>query len=151
VRLKDNAILRYGSLSDYPITNTFKNLVIEDGGVVDFQHSVLDDNLNSKYYLYLDDLIINGSGLLTVQNWQDGRDFILVRKNSQNLTDALTKMAFTGYNPADIHLRDFNSDYWQISALPEPATYGAILAAAGLGLRAWKRRKRGLNKRGTIG
>jgi len=151
VTLRNNGRLSYGSLSDYSITNTFKNLIIESAGTIYFSHTDLEDSLNSKYYLYLDDLIINGNGLLTVQNWQDGRDFILVRKNSQNLADALTKMAFEGYDPANIHLRDFNSDYWQISALPEPATYGAILAAAGLGLRAWKRRKRGLNKRGTIG
>jgi len=147
VTLKDNATLRYQSLSNYPITNTFKNLAIEDGGIIHFQHSDLDDNFNSSYYLYLDDLIINGSGRLKVQNWQDERDFILVRKNSQNLADALTKMEFTGYNPANIHLRDFNSDYWQISALPEPATYGAILGTIGLGLVVWRRHRQSTNHR----
>jgi len=142
VTLRNNGNLAYGSLSNYSITNTFKNLVIENGGGIHFYHSDIKDSLNSKYYIYLDDLIISDAGLLIVTGWQDGRDFLLVRKSSQHLADALTKMAFVGYNPANIHLRDFNRDYWQISALPEPTTYGAIVATGGLVLAAWQRRRK---------
>jgi len=123
------------------ITNIFKNLIIKDNGVVQFNHSG-GKSLGSKYHIYLDDLIISQGGHLKIQGWQDGRDFLLVRKTSANLADALTKMAFVGYNPADIHLRDFNRDYWQISALPEPTTYGAIVATGGLVLAAWQRRRK---------
>jgi len=122
------------------ITNTFRELIIENSGVVHFNHSEYNSQ-NSKYHIYVDDLVINEGGHLKIRDWQDERDFLLVRKNSQNLADALTKMEFVGYDPANIHLRDFNSDYWQISATPEPTTYGAILAAAGLGLWTWRRRR----------
>jgi len=77
-----------------------------------------------------------------VSGWKDERDFLLVRKNSAHLSDALGRMKFEGYNPADIHLRDFSNDYWQISALPEPSTYGAMLGAVGLGLCCRSKRRR---------
>jgi len=142
VTLKDNAVFIYSLYYNHSITNTFKNLVVEEGGIIQFEHKQEANSLNPKYYLYLDDLIINNGGLLTIKDWQDGRDFLLVRKTSQHLTDALKKMEFKGYNPADIHLRDYNSDYWQISALPEPTTYGAIVSTVGLVLAAWQRCKR---------
>jgi len=128
--------------SDSNLSNTFKNLTIKDNGIINFAHNNNEfHDKNSKYYLYADELIIHDTGNLTIQDWQDGRDFLLVRKSSQHLADALTKMAFNGYNPANIHLRDFNRDYWQISALPEPTTYGAIVTLTGLGLWTLRRRK----------
>jgi len=142
ITLKNNAKFGYNALWDHSIENTFKNLIIENGGVINFIHTATNDTLNSKYYIYLDDLIINSGGILTVKDWQHERDHLLVRKDSQNLTDALGRMEFEGYNSANIHLRDWNSDYWEISALPEPSTYGAILGATGLGLWAWRKRRR---------
>jgi len=141
VTLKTNGVLQILSFSGSDITNTFKNLTIEDNGIIHFNHAE-GNSANAKYYIYLDDLIINQGGHLEVKDWQDGRDFLLVRKNSQNLADALGWMKFEGYNPADIHLRDFNSTYWQISALPEPTTYSAIVGLTGLGLWTWRQRKR---------
>jgi len=143
VTLKNNATLSYISLSSYSISNTFDRLSIENSGIIKFNHRIENsgNNTPNKYYIRLDDLFINSGGLLTIQDWQAERDFLLVRKTSANLADALTKMAFEGYDRNNIHLRDFNSDYWQISALPEPTTYGALLGAAGLGLWAWRRRK----------
>jgi len=128
------------------ITNTFRELIIENSGVVHFNHSEYNSH-SSKYHIYVDDLVINEGGHLKITDWQDERDFLLVRKNSQNLADALTKMEFVGYDPANIHLRDFNSDYWQISELPEPATYGAILGIVGLGLITWRKRRWASNER----
>jgi len=144
VTLKNNATLSYISLSSYSISNAFNKLSIENSGIIKFDHKIENtDNYNpNKYYIYLNDLVIKSGDLLTIQDWQDGRDFLLVRKTSANLADALTKIEFEGYNPANIHLRSYNSDYWQISALPEPATYGALLGAAGTGLWAWRRRTR---------
>jgi len=144
ITLSNNAHLKYIPLNYYSISNTLKELAIENGGLIDFDHTIEGTrNYNyNNYYITLDDLIINNRGLLTIKGWKAERDFILVRKNSQHLADALTKMDFEGYNSANIHLRNYNSDYWQISALPEPATYGALLGAASLGLWAWRRRKR---------
>jgi len=142
-----NITLRSGGAiiteSDSNLSNILKNLTIKDDGIINFAHKNNEfHDENSKYYLYADELIIHDGGNLTIKDWQDGRDFLLVRKTSQHLTDALKKMEFKGYNPADIHLRDYNSDYWQISALPEPTTYGAIISTVGLVLAAWQRRRK---------
>jgi len=144
VTLKNNATLSYVSLSSYSISNTFNKLSIENSGIIKFDHKIENSsNYNpNKYYLYLDDLIISDAGLLTIKDWQDGRDFLLVRKTSANLADALTKMAFEGYDRNNIHLRDYNRDYWQISSLPESTTYGAIISTVGLALAAWQRRRK---------
>jgi len=85
-----------------------------------------------KKYLYLDDLLVGQGGSLTVMGWLDGQDFLLVRKDSKGLDDALKKLEFEGYDRNRIHLVDFNKDYWEISAAPEPVTYGAILGGLGL-------------------
>jgi len=97
--------------------------------------------LNSKYYIKLDDLIVAEGAHLTVVGWEEGRDFLLVRKSSQHLADALRKMEFNGYDRNNIHLEDYDSEYWSIEAAPEPAVCGAALGAAGLGLWRWRRRK----------
>jgi len=141
VKLKGHSVLQTLAIFGGNITNTFKNLIVEDSGIVHFNHEE-GNSANSKYYIYIDDLIINGGGHLEVHNWHDGRDFLLVRKTSANLADALTKMNFAGYDPNNIHLEDFNRDYWQISALPEPATYAALLTAASVGLWGWRQNRR---------
>jgi len=124
------------------ITNTFKNLIVEGNGIIHFNHKE-GNSTHSKYYIYIDDLIINEGGHLEIHDWHDGQDFLLVRKNSQCLADALKKMSFVGYDPNNIHLEDFDTEYWSISATPEPTIYGAILGAAGIGLWCWHKRRRG--------
>jgi len=141
ITLKTHGNLQTLAGSGGNITNRFKNLIIEDNGIVSFNHSP-EKALNSKYYIYLDDLIINTGGHLKVQGWQEGRDFLLVKKTGAHLTDALKRMAFIGYDRNNIHLEDFNSEYWSISSTPEPATYGAILGAVGIGLWRWKCKRR---------
>jgi len=64
-----------------------------------------------------------------------------VKKTSAHLTDALKGTAFNSYDPNNVHLEDFNSEYWSISATPEPATYGALLGTVGLGLWTWRKRR----------
>jgi len=138
ITLKNHGELQ--SLFDNNISNAFQRLTIEDNGIVHFNHEE-GNSLNSSYYIKVDDLIINQGGHLKVRGWQEGRDFLLVRKTSTQLADALTKMEFAGYDRNNIHLEEFDTEYWSISAMPEPATYGAILGAAGLALVAWRRRK----------
>jgi len=141
VILKNHGALKALSQSD--ITNTVKVLTIEGKGIVHFEHHHSDMPApKSKYYIYIDNLIINQGSRLVVQGWKEGRDFLFVRKTSPNLADALTKLSFQGYDPANINLRDYNRDYWQISALPEPTAYGALLSIGGIGLWAWRQRKR---------
>jgi len=129
--------------SDSNLHNTFRNLTIQNDAIVNFAHKNNEfHDENSVYHLYIDDIFVHDGGKLIVQGWKSERDFLLVRKTSAHLADALGRMQFEGYDRNNIHLRSYNSDYWQISALPEPTTYGALLGAAGLGLWAWRRRDR---------
>jgi len=52
----------------------------------------------------------------------------------------LERIEFEGYGPA--MFRDWDSNYFQITPAPEPATYGAIVGAVGIGLVVWRKKKR---------
>jgi len=140
VTLRTHGVLQTLAGQGGDITNTFRNLTVEDSGVVHFNHDE-GNSQESKYYIKIDDLVINRGGHLQVQDRKEGRDFLLVRKTSAALADALTKMTFAGYDPNAIHLESFNSEYWSISATPEPNTTGAILGAVGMGIWSWRKRK----------
>jgi len=140
VTLRSYAVLQNLCLFN-TITNTFKSLIIDSQGILAFDYTP-ESKAGSKSYIKVDDLIINQCGHLYIQGWKEYRDYLLVRKTSANLADALTKMAFGGYDPSNIHLEDFDAEYWAISATPEPAITGAILGAAGLGLWAYQKRRR---------
>jgi len=131
VRLRDSTFQfsdeRYEKVTK---TESFKKLVIEGSSYLQFSNEISLD----KRFLYLDDLSIDYGGKLIVQGWKEGVHFLLVRKTSGSLEDALKKIAFEGYLPGRTHLEDYNKEYWMISGTPEPTTYGAIFAAAGLGV-----------------
>jgi len=99
--------------------------------------------------LILDDLTITVGSELIISDWNLGANQILVRKDSQHLQDALGRLKFNGKGKPYGGVLDYNRDYWEIipswevPKLPEPATYGAILGAVGLGLSVWRRRNRG--------
>jgi len=136
IHVKDEALLRFGNsnqilktsrvtlrnfgtlqtLANFDITNTFQSLIVEDNGIVHFNHTE-GYSEGSKYYIKIDDLRINQGGHLEVHGWQEGRDFLLVRKNSENLA-ALTKMTFAGYDPNAVHVEEYDSEYWSISSTP---------------------------------
>jgi len=70
-----------------------------------------------------------------VPNWT----FLLVRKDSVNLHDALNRIKFLNRLETKGSLREYDKDYWEIiPGFPEPSTYGAILSAIALGL-VWLR------------
>jgi len=141
VTLAKNGRLQVLDIFGGNISNTFRSLSIVDNGILDFNHRE-GSSQNSEYHIYLEDLIIGEGRHLEIQDWQDGRDFLLVKKTSMHLADALKSINFSGYDPNNIHLEDFNSEYWAISAAPEPATYSVILGAVGIGLWGWRRKRR---------
>jgi len=122
------------------VTEKIHALVIESGGgVFSFAHH-LDREDHNIHTLYLDDLIINDGASLRVVAWEEGRDHLLVRKDSKHLADAMRKISIDGWAKNQVYLRDYDKDYWSIEAAPEPATCGAVLGAVGVAL--WRRRKR---------
>jgi len=121
-------------------TELLHKLVIE--GESKLQFRIYETTLD-KRFLYLDDLLIADGGKLLVQGWKEGIHWLLVRKTSANIDDALKKIAFVGYLPGGTHLEDYNRDYWAISGVPEPATYTPIFGA--IGLVIWQKRRRRVN------
>ncbi|WP_156469215.1 PEP-CTERM sorting domain-containing protein [Cephaloticoccus primus] len=126
-----------GSITSDTVQSLKKLTVDEGRGVVEFSRLYNHD----RRFLYLDDLMIADGAGLDIRGWEEGFSYLLVRKDSKHLADALKKITFDGYLPGRVHLEDFNKDYWQISGTPEPATYGAIFAGAGVGLIVWRRRR----------
>jgi len=118
-------------------------LVVESGtGIFNFMHSNKFRDLAKKTIL-LDDLVINGKASLRIVGWEAGRDFFLVRKDSQHLADAMKKISIDGWQKNQIYLRDYDRDYWSIEAAPEPVICGAVLSAVGVLLGRYRRARRG--------
>ncbi|KXU35424.1 hypothetical protein AXK11_06490 [Cephaloticoccus primus] len=119
-----------------------RELIVEKGvGIFSFGH--LEESINDKRTLILDDLNINNGASLRIMRWEEGRDFLLVRKNSKHLADAMKKITIDGWAKNQVYLKDYDKDYWSIEAAPEPATYGALLSGLGLGLAVWRKRQKG--------
>jgi len=141
---KSEAILSFSSVYNDSVTEKFNKLSIDGAGVINF-HRTVNIPDGSRNFLYLDDLEIGIDSSLIIRRWELGRDFLLVRKDSKNLQDALSRIKFEGYEPnaGGLERYDFNKDYWQIiPQFPEPATYGAGLVLITLGLVRYRQRCR---------
>jgi len=137
-------ILQFNGAVGAGITETFRSLVVQGRGVIDFQGGT-QANAN---WLILDNLDVRynsvGGSLLVVRNWVDFEDRLLVRRSSGNLTASLPHIHFEGYAPGAI-TRDYDANFWEVVPAPEPSTCGAIFGALGLGL--WARRRCRYRKR----
>ncbi|WP_156469209.1 PEP-CTERM sorting domain-containing protein [Cephaloticoccus primus] len=139
----DEAVLRLGGGTQQRL----KNLHIENRGTIDFA--------GTGNILFLDELSFNDAkAKLLIRNWDDGSDYLLVKRNKGDkaVPPVLGQIEFEGYKGkvrwARHYLKGYD-DYWQITPVPEPATYGAAFAALGLGLVALRRRGRG-GRGGTV-
>jgi len=126
------------------IKEVFNELKVNGNAVVSFS---LDRNEkpHGLREIILDDLHVTEGSHLLVQEWQDGRDRLLVRKDSTHVRDSLGRIEFENHDTRTVNLRDYDKDYWELYALvPEPTTYGAIFGAVGLVAVSWGRQRRGL-------
>jgi len=91
--------------------------------------------------LYLDDLVIGWGSELTLHQSGPGTARLLVRKDSKNLRNSLSRIRSDSDSRWRADLRDFNKDYWVVwGSVPEPSVYGAIFGALGLVLVAVRKR-----------
>jgi len=124
-----------------PVREKIHELIVEsERGIVNFMHSNKFRDTQKKTIL-LDDLIINNGAALRIISWEEGRDHLLVRKDSKHLADAMKKISIDGWAKNQIYLKDYDREYWSIEAAPEPAICGAILGAVGVSLTAYRRSK----------
>jgi len=127
----------FSSDSNKDISNRIRKLVVDGFGTLGFGSEYRE---SGKRWVYFDDIEIINDGWLEVVSWEYGRDFFLISKAIENAGDILSRISFNGYDKNKMHLEDFNTEYWAVVA-PEPATYGAILGAAGLGLFVYCKRQ----------
>jgi len=136
------AILGFNGNFEKNIKEVFNGLKIDGNAVFSFSL-----NGNNKPHgardILIDDLhVMEGSHLL-VKEWLDGRDRLLVRKDSAHVHDSLKRIEFENHDTRTVNLRSYDKDYWEIYALlPEPATYGELFIAVGIGFALYRKQCR---------
>jgi|GEM_PF-521436 len=138
---ESNIELRGSSLAFYlreeVCENYARSLVVEG------RSEIVCYNIHGSSTLFLDDLLIKEGSFLEIQGLEYDGFRLLVRKDSEHLYASLERIGSQGYPSYKVELREYDSNYWQIvPRLPEPATYGAIFGAVGLGLAVWRKRRR---------
>jgi len=138
--LMAEGILQFNGIngSGVGIRETIGNLIVEGRGVIDFRGG---SGAHANYLIINGSLIIGADSRLFIRNWYEFEDYILInRENASSVV--LDRITFEGYGPAIF--RPWDGNYYQITPMPEPATYGAILGVVGMGLWGWhnKRRRR---------
>ena len=114
---------------------TFHTLEVTGNSVLDFGGG----SVCSPTFLFLDVLTVASDAVLTVTNWIEFTDFLLVAKAAFDETQ-LPRIVFDGYS-GTAQWQDYNSGYYQITPVPEPAAFG-LLACGGLTAFAALRRRR---------
>ena len=95
--------------------------------------SILDFGGNAT--LNLTNLSISSGVVLTVANWVDAVDFFYAFNDPGAAN--LGRVVFTTFLPTDTKWIAYDN---QVTPVPEPSTYGAMLIGAALGLVWWRRR-----------
>lgn len=107
---------------------SFGRLSVTGNGVLDFGGG----DAGSPTYLYLDFLDIAADSQLTVSNWMEFTDFILVETANFDPSQ-LPRVTFTGFN-GTASWKTYDAIYTQVTPVPETAAYAALaslLAVAG--------------------
>jgi len=132
----DEAILRMGGNTK----QTIGTLRIEDRGTIDW----VGGEVGKANMLFVDKLEFNNADArLFMRNWYEFEDYLLVKKIGFD-HGVLGKIIFDGLWDLPALAVSYDANYYVITPYnsPEPGTYGAILGAVGIGLVAWRKRRR---------
>ncbi|MCC6414352.1 MAG: autotransporter-associated beta strand repeat-containing protein [Opitutaceae bacterium] len=128
-------ILQFNGAGGVGVTEKLGTLTIDGVAVIDFAGG----NVCNANFLYLDDLEMSTpDSLLYIRNWIDYTDFLLV-KSDAGINSILPQIYFEGYGNG-AYWEPYDSDYWRVTPVPEPGTYGAIMVLLSAGLVYWRRR-----------
>lgn len=138
-----NIILEGGTLFLGNSQNhTFGTLSIAGDSVIDFGASGATN-------VYFTTIAASGGRVLTVNNWTNAVDYFFVQNNpGPQGTPPTNQVDFTNtpvdtWNGNDTRWVPFsNANYGQLTPVPEPSTYGAILLGAVSAFVLWRRRDR---------
>jgi len=125
--------LNGGTLKLNGFNSTFGSLDVTGNSILDFGTS------GSSVLNILNNITITTGVTLTIQNWSDAVDFFYSQHNPGS--SILGQIVFNppAYHGTDTKWLSYNN---QITPVPEPATYGAILMLLGLSVGAWLRWRR---------
>lgn len=112
-------------------------------GTLDITANSIIDFGGTASTLSVDNLTIADGITLTIQNWANATDFFFAQNwtgASFNVTGTspMNQIVFTGFAANDTKWQEYDK---QITPVPEPSTYGALLVAGGLALGWWRRRR----------
>ncbi len=102
------------------------------------------DFAGSASTLSVTNLTISAGVTLTILNWQNATDYFFAQNWTGAVFDTLgaapmNQVVFTGFTGNNTKWQGYDN---QVTPVPEPSTYGAMLLGAGLavfGLRRWRR------------
>lgn len=91
--------------------------------------------------LNVSNLTISDGVTLTIQNWADTVDYFFTQNWAGAVFEVrgdspMNRVVFTGFSANDTKWQEYDN---QITPVPEPSTYGALLLATAGGLLAWRR------------
>jgi fibronectin-binding autotransporter adhesin len=122
-------VLSGGTLNLGSFTSTFSSLTVSADSILDFNGS------SGSVLNILNNVTINSGVTLTINNWVNAVDFFY----SQTNPNILGQIVFTPYPATSTHWESYDK---QITPVPEPATYGALLLGLGTLLASWRLRRR---------
>lgn len=103
-------------------------------------NSVIDFSAGGDSALQIASLGFGSANLeLAVQNWSDAADYFYSATGYVQGGAPLDQVAFDGWNAADTKWQAYDN---QITPVPEPSTYGALLVGGLLAAGWWLRRRR---------
>jgi autotransporter-associated beta strand protein len=128
----DTVNLAGGELLLNSASTTITNLNLTANSIIDFATAAT---------LTVTNLNLNGFSL-TVQNWANASDFFFATNWTGAVPDTsnvapMNQVAFDGYSASDTKWLPYGSH--EVTPVPEPATYGALLLGALTGFFVWRR------------
>jgi len=133
-----NIILNGGSLFlGNGLTHTFGTLLVNGA-----TSSVIDFGTSGSTVAQFSSVNVTGAGALSVSNWTDYVDYFLstATTGAQGVSPN-TKIVFAGFSGSDTKWAPLTGG-GQLTPVPEPSTYGALLLGGATGLVFWVRSRR---------
>ena len=133
-----NFVLNGGTLNlGSGTTQTFGSLTVTGSS-----NSVIDFGSTGATTAQFSSVNVTGSGLLNVQNWTNAVDYFL-DSTSTGAQGTLpnTQIVFASFTGADTKYLPYGTGNGQLTPVPEPSTYGALLLGGACGLVLWVRRR----------
>jgi autotransporter-associated beta strand protein len=132
-----DVVLAGGTLNLSDPSFSFGQLTVTANSVIDFGNA-------QNVTLDLANLQLSAGVTLTITNWQDSLDYFYAQNWVGGVIDSRgtppnNQIVFSGFTGNDTLWQGYDH---QITPVPEPSTYGALLLAATGGLVAWRRRRR---------